>query len=172
MSLLDQRHGSRRVLWGTFILLLPTTTVLAGNAYAETDDDPPVPEIVVIGERMEERDALAIRNYLQAERERLHQEALMAELERKRQMEFEDEENDKEDEEELTDAEKALLCQIASDRLSDANARIVAGFAVMGAGGATFVGTGTTGVGALAGFTIFLSGAGVTVSGAKLYYVS
>ncbi len=90
MIALTGRFAMRLRFAAALVLVLGMVISLSGNLHADACDGSPEPCIGVVEERIVIRDNHAIRNILRAERERMHQEALMAELERKRQMEFEE----------------------------------------------------------------------------------
>ena len=163
MKSVGRWKASKLRFLGVLVLVLGVGNGLSESANAGGCDESEEPCIEVVEDRIVIRDNHAIRSILEAERERMHQEALMAELERKRQMEAEN--DDEREEDELTDAQKALLCQLASDRLSDANATVALGVAVTVTGSVLAASSSVTGVGALAGASIAIGGLGITVTG-------
>ncbi len=91
MESVRRRNARRLRTLGVLVLALGVGNGLSGSANAGGCDKSEEPCIEVVEDRIVIRDNHAIRSILEAERERMHQEALMAELERKRQMEFENE---------------------------------------------------------------------------------
>ena len=91
----EERLPKNFRITGAFALFLGLSAALSGAANADTCEDSDVPCIQVTAKRIVVRDSQAVHDFLMAERERINQEALSAEYERKRQMQLDQEEDDR-----------------------------------------------------------------------------